>query len=505
MSNGTQLSLSLIVLPVRPETRWWLTIAVVFVLSLPAVTPRLYSSDEIQYFVYLRSMWFDHDLSFDNDYRYFYDRGIAQGARPREDGSGLYGDRFFETFLAPTTATGLRPNLAPMGCALLWAPFYAVADVTARLMAFGGSSIAVDGFSRPYLVAVTYGSASYGFLAILLSIVIARRLLGAGYLAGCITWVGTPLLFYMYVAPGMSHAVSAFTVATFVYVWLRVRPVWSMPGCIALGALAAVMAMVREQDVFVAAGPVVDFLTTISVRARLRSPSVKQLGAHAAAGVAAFVVAYLPQIATYVVLNGRPGPPEVVGQKMVWTAPFALPVLFSAEHGLFVWTPLAAIGVMGLIMMARGAVEPNNRQARWFAQMLLLVFLSQVYISGSVTSWSAAGTFGHRRFVGLTVVLAVGVATFIAAMRKRWQRSAAVTLIALSVWWNVSLMAQFGAGIMNRQRLELSRNVYDSFITVPRLVPTLLYRYLFDRESFYSSRSPKAAPTAARPDPEDAP
>ena len=99
----------------------------------------------------------------------------------------------------------------------------------------------------------------------------------------------------------------------------------------------------------------------------------------------------------------------------------------------------------------------------------------------------------------------VGVATFIAAMRKRWQRSAAVTLIALSVWWNVSLMAQFGAGIMNRQRLELSRNVYDSFITVPRLVPTLLYRYLFDRESFYSSRSPKAAPTAARPDPEGAP
>ena len=81
MSNGTQLSLSLIVLPVRPETRWWLTIAVVFVLSLPAVTPRLYASDEIQYFVYLRSMWFDHDLSFDNDYRYFYDRGIAQGAR----------------------------------------------------------------------------------------------------------------------------------------------------------------------------------------------------------------------------------------------------------------------------------------------------------------------------------------------------------------------------------------------------------------------------------------
>ena len=48
------------------------------VVSLPAVTPRLYASDEIQYFAYLRSMWFDGDLSFENEYRYFYDREIAR-------------------------------------------------------------------------------------------------------------------------------------------------------------------------------------------------------------------------------------------------------------------------------------------------------------------------------------------------------------------------------------------------------------------------------------------
>ena len=43
----------------------------VFLLSLPAVTVRLYASDEIEYFAYLRSVWFDHDLSFDNEYRFF--------------------------------------------------------------------------------------------------------------------------------------------------------------------------------------------------------------------------------------------------------------------------------------------------------------------------------------------------------------------------------------------------------------------------------------------------
>ena len=71
------------------------------------------------------------------------------------------------------------------------------------------------------------------------------------------------------------------------------------------------------------------------------------------------------------------------------------------------------------------------------------------------------------------------------------------------MWWNITLTAQFGAGLMNRQRLELGRNAYDSFITVPRLVPELVYRYVFDRESFYqrSSVEPKPVDTSP-PDPD---
>jgi hypothetical protein len=38
---------------------------------------------------------------------------------------------------------------------------------------------------------------------------------------------------------------------------------------------------------------------------------------------------------------------------------------------------------------------------------------------------------------------------------------------------------------MNRQRLELSRNAYDVFVTVPALAPQLAIRYFSDRDSFY--------------------
>src|ERR1700682_1954540 len=85
----------------------WLLLVLLFVVSLPAVTPRLYASDEIEYFAYLRSLWFDHDLSFENEYRYFYDRGIARS----------YG--FHETFLELTTQTGRRLHFGTIGSALL--------------------------------------------------------------------------------------------------------------------------------------------------------------------------------------------------------------------------------------------------------------------------------------------------------------------------------------------------------------------------------------------------
>jgi hypothetical protein len=72
--------------------------------------------------------------------------------------------------------------------------------------------------------------------------------------------LGTPILFYMYLAPGFSHACSAFAVAAFFVLWLHVRRDWSLPGIIVLGSCAALMGMVREQDLFMAAGPALDFV-----------------------------------------------------------------------------------------------------------------------------------------------------------------------------------------------------------------------------------------------------
>jgi hypothetical protein len=109
----------------------------------------------------------------------------------------------------------------------------------------------------------------------------------------------------------------------------------------------------------------------------------------------------------------------------------------------------------------------------------------QVYVSGAVESWTVAGAFGQRRFVGCAILLVVGLAALRARLQGRMSRPVLNLAIAVCVWWNIALMAEFGTSMMNRQRLELRRNAYDAFVTLPRMLPQLLHRYFTERSSFY--------------------
>jgi hypothetical protein len=279
----------------------------------------------------------------------------------------------------------------------------------------------------------------------------------------------------MYVAPPFSHACSAFAVALFVTVWLHVRQTWSPGGAAALGFSGALMAMVREQDVFFVAGPALDFLWTPAPASRVRA---------ALAGCAAFAIGLVPQLLAYRALNGHFGPSQLVIRKMTWYAPHALQVLASPSHGFFFWTPLAVLAVAGLIVLAR---RGQGIDARRIGACALVMVALQVYVAGSVESWTVAGAFGQRRFVALTVLLVIGLAALRAALSGA-ARAVVVVVSGLSIWWNIALMAQFGSGMMDRQRLELGRNAYNAFVTLPVTAPELAWRYVTRRDSFYQRR-----------------
>jgi hypothetical protein len=442
----------------------------IFLVSLPAVTTRIYASDEIQYFSWLHSVTFDRDADFDNEYHYFADSGIA-------------GDGFRRTFLAEDTRNenGRRSNNAPVGSAILWSPFYAAGHVAALV-----TGAPADGLGRPYASAVAYGSAVYGFLAVLLSIAIARRVVGRGFGAGLVVWVATPLVFYMYVTPGFSHANDAFAVSLFLWTWLRVRGHWSPSDVALLAATGALMWMVREQNLLFVAAPILDFARH-AWRDR-QSTARKVLIPRAILGAAVFAVCYVPQLIAYKVLNGHFSASTVVTRKLTWWSPHAFSVLFHPEHGLFAWTPLALIAVIGLVWLALGRAKRDCTDCQWIGVVALVLVALQVYINGAFGSWTVAGSFGQRRFVCLTPLLTLGLAALWPAAREAasgWRRGVCAITAALCIWWNAGLILQYGGHRMSRDHLTLGENAWQTFVVLPREAPSLAWRYLTDRASFY--------------------
>lgn len=436
-----------------------------WLLTLPLVTPAIRGADEIEYFSYLRSMAFDRDLEFGNEYAYFHAR----------DPQGLAG--FASTFLDRLEpVTGRHINFAPLGSALLWSPFYLLAHVGVILARAAGASVAADGFSAPYVAAACYASWLYGGLGLLLVHDALRRFAGAedrdaGWAAAALLWA-SPLLYYMTIAPAFSHAPSVFAVAALVWATLsaRARPSGGLVRWVGVGALGGIAALVREQDALFLAVPLV-LLAAEAARSRRWAGAARR----AAVTVAAAVAVFIPQLFAYRAINGAFGPSRLVTRKMSYASPHFLEVLFDPGHGLFVWAPVLLVATVALAAAAL-------RRRDLVAAALLVAFLLQAWINGSVESWTQAGAFGSRRFVGATVVFAWGLALALAALRTRAGARAGAAVLVLLAWWNVSLMVQFGLRLMDRQRLEWPRVAINQVTAVPSRAARVAWLFLTDRE-----------------------
>jgi hypothetical protein len=195
-----------------------------------------------------------------------------------------------------------------------------------------------------------------------------------------------------------------------------------------------------------------------------------------AMGTAAATV-FAPQLLAYHAINGRYGPSRLVARKMSYASPHALGVLFDPAHGLFAWAPLLVLASAGLLLAVQHARGKDPLPLALAAGLAL-----QVWINGSVESWTQAGAFGARRFVGITPVFACGLAALLAAMLPRLGRRTVAAILIVFVWWNVSLMVQFGLKLMDRQGLEWPRVAINQVIEVPRRLGHSAWLFFTDRE-----------------------
>jgi len=428
-----------------------LLVACAIVLA-PLTTLRLYGSDEIQYFAYLRSIVFDGDLDFTNEYRWFYDRD------PKEYAG------FATTFLGPKTPAGRPPNNGPIGCAVLWAPFYLA---TVGVEAATGTASDPPGYTKADFSAICLASMFYGVLGLWLTNEACRRFVSpaAAFAATLLVWLGTNLLFYMYVTPPMSHACSFFAAALLLWAWLRSDE--SPRTGFVIGLLGGLVASVRWQDALLLAAPIV---ATRGAPGRVRRRWLA-IGA-------GFALAFAPQLVTWLVLNGSLTPFGVISVKGRFTLiPYQLPgVLFSPFHGILLWAPVLAPAFAGLATLAL--------RDRIGVAMLVAVAAEIYMISGYAVAFGQG--FGQRLFVSSLPMMTVGLAVFGERIAPRVPRAVVVAGAAAAVWWNLSLVVQYSTGMIPRNEgVELGTLVRNQLVAVPARLPAIASKYLFDRSSLY--------------------
>lgn len=494
----------------RRLDRGMLLLIVLFALMLPLANPRVAATDEVQYYVYLRSLRFDGDLNFANDYARFNELNPQSGI----DGSLLQPNRI-------RSKTGLYGNIAPIGSAIMWSPFFLLADGLVHVANLFGAGIPADGFSWPYIYAVCYASAVYGLFGLLLSYWLARRYVSvfAATLASATIWLATPLVWYMFVQMPFAHATGFFLVALFITIWERTRTKnnealpaighqaarvhrRSWRAWLALGMIGGLLTMTREQLGLMLLIPAVEALVQygrlLRARAALR-PWAALFGRHVFF-LAVFLLTLTPQIAVYQILNGSPRPASEVSGKLNLCSPHLIDTLVDYDprpsswchviddptagfppfaHGALIWSPVLACALLGLPLLWR--------RNRMLCAVFVLAFAAQVYVNGAFgTTWHLSGAFGFRRLIECTPFFIVGLALLIDMVPARGRGWLLVPAL-LFVAWNAGLILNasvFNAQTHLRQEGMHWPNLWAWQLEVPRKVIAQAENILFNRCRF---------------------
>ena len=110
-------------------------------------------------------------------------------------------------------------------------------------------------------------------------------------------------------------------------------------------------------------------------------------------------------------------------------------VLFSTNHGWFIWTPITALGVLGLFYGARKATS-------FYWPCLLVIFLEVAVMGSMPTNWHNSESFGIRSLTSCVPLIALGVATLMRDLGRAFQ-AGLVGLIALCAVYTTLFAVQY--------------------------------------------------------------
>lgn len=367
------------------------------------------------------------------------------------------------------TADGRNVIKTTMGLSILYAPFFFVGHIAAKLC-----GAPLDGFSTPYQFCVLMGCLFY----LLAGLYFLRKLLLLFFsdTAVCITLLGvlfgTNLLWYTTLNGLMAHGYLFSILTLFIYhtlKWHR-EPRWSTAAC--LGLELGLLVLIRPTLItcvliFLLFG--INDAASFKESFRRFKKGFLQLLVMALC----FFIVLLPQLLYWKAVAGKWLFFPYVDERFYFNHPHIIEGLFSFRKGWLIYTPLMLFAIAGIFYLRR-------QRSPFFLAILLLVPL-YMYILFSWWSWWYGGGFGMRAMVDLYGLLAVPMAAFYDVLLRQFKPQLKYALLALTaffIYLNLFQTMEYEKGLIHYD--AMTKDAY--FAVFLNKKPTRFYEYLSDPE-----------------------
>lgn len=266
-------------------------------------------------------------------------------------------------------------------------PFFLVAHVLSTPLGYQS-----DGYSKIYYVFISLAAIFYLITGLWF---LKKTLDLMGLKNSIVLWtvlalyLGTHLFYYTVFEPGMSHVYSFAFISMFVYYGRKyfIKP--EAKKLIILSILLGIIAFIRPVNIIVVL--LIPFLSSSKHQLNdgLKFVFSKSF-LHTAFSVILFLLIVSLQLIIYKIQTGQFFVYSYSDEGFNFSDPHMIDILFSYKKGLFLYTPICFLALIGFYQIFKNKFEGRS---------LLLFLLILTYLLSSWWSWWYGGSFSSRVYV----------------------------------------------------------------------------------------------------------
>ncbi|CAN5430011.1 hypothetical protein BH10BAC1_BH10BAC1_17100 [soil metagenome] len=317
---------------------------------------------------------------------------------------------------------------SPCGVAILQAPFFFASHCLAEPLGYNA-----DGFSRIYSLGLFISGVFYCCLGLFfLSTFLSRHFSKSiSIIAPLLFLAGTNLFYYSIDAPSMSHVYSFFLFSVILYLTPKITAKVDLKEYLLFYACVVLAVMARPTNILILLFPLFYMINSKKELIERMKFFFKNKVTIAIALLTCCLIA-IPQLLYWHSTTGKFISYSYGTETFHFLKPHLLETWFSTNNGLFTYSPLLLLSVIGIVLL----IKHKN----WSGYLYAGLFLLTSYVFASWWNWWFGCSFGARSFVEYYTVLIIPFCYLMEqSMKNRYSRIAFFLAVGFCCYLNLDM------------------------------------------------------------------